>query len=89
MPRQTSGAKSDQPAVQHEQAKVVRRRRRRPSQSRNRSENRGRTNQSSSGSQLVESGQSVAAWTRAPRPAEPPPRNPNVFSYTYTTWKTS
>lgn len=28
-------------------------------------------------------------WGKAPRPAEPPPRNPNVFSYTYRVWKTS
>lgn len=26
---------------------------------------------------------------RAPRPAEPPPRNPNIFSYTYRVWKNS
>jgi hypothetical protein len=29
------------------------------------------------------------AWSRAPRPAEPPPRNPAVFSYTHTITKTS
>jgi hypothetical protein len=30
-----------------------------------------------------------ARMSRAPRPAEPPPKNPNVFSYTYTIWKSS
>lgn len=29
------------------------------------------------------------AWSKAPRPAEPPPRNPAVFSYTHTITKTS
>ena len=27
--------------------------------------------------------------SRAPRAAEPPPSNPNVFSYTFTIWKSS
>lgn len=27
--------------------------------------------------------------SRAPRPAEPPLPNPNVFSYTFTIWKSS
>lgn len=27
--------------------------------------------------------------SRAPRPAERPPANPNVFSYTFTIWKSS
>jgi hypothetical protein len=27
--------------------------------------------------------------SRAPRPAEPPPSNPNVFSYTFTIWKST
>jgi hypothetical protein len=27
--------------------------------------------------------------SRAPRPAEPPPANPNVFSYTFTIWKST
>ena len=31
----------------------------------------------------------VQRWGKAPRPAEAPPRNPNVFSYTYRVWKTS
>lgn len=26
---------------------------------------------------------------RGPRTVEPPPRNPNVFSFTYTLWKTA
>lgn len=89
MPKQSTAAKPDQPSQPREQTKVVRRRRRRPPQSRNRTENRGRTNQRNDSPPHLDGGHSVAAWTRAPRPAEPPPRNPNVFSYTYTTWKTS
>jgi hypothetical protein len=27
--------------------------------------------------------------SRAPRPAESPPANPNVFSYTFTIWKSN
>lgn len=27
--------------------------------------------------------------SRAPRPAEPPPADPNVFSYTFTIWKSN
>lgn len=27
--------------------------------------------------------------SHAPRRVEPPPRNPNIFTYTYTIWKTS
>jgi hypothetical protein len=27
--------------------------------------------------------------SRAPRPVEPPPPNPNVFSYTFTIWKST
>jgi len=27
--------------------------------------------------------------SRVPRTAEPPPPNPNVFSYTFTIWKSS
>lgn len=30
-----------------------------------------------------------ARVSRAPRPAEPPPPDPNIISYTYTIWKTS
>ncbi len=32
---------------------------------------------------------SQRAWSKAPRPAEPPPKNPAVFSYTHTIRKTS
>jgi len=32
---------------------------------------------------------SAPRWTRAPRQVEPPPRNPDIFTYTYTIWKTS
>lgn len=89
MAKQAAATSTEHPNDQREQQKVVRRRsRRRPSQSRNRSEDRGRSNQIAR-QPAQNATETVAAWTRAPRPAEPPPRNPRVFSYTYTTWKTS
>lgn len=81
MAKQAAATGADHANVQREQQKVVRRRsRRRPSPSRQRSEERGRSNLSAR-QPVQEAAESVAAWTRAPRPAEPPPRNPRVFSY--------
>lgn len=31
----------------------------------------------------------IPKLSRAPRPAERPPANPNVFSYTFTIWKST
>ena len=76
-------------------ARVMRRRRRGPTDGRPRSEVGGAQER------MPQNAEKTAAYSsppppsasvrfgRAPRPADPPPKNPNVFSYTYTIWKSS
>jgi hypothetical protein len=80
MPRQADNDRLESPSSQRPSGKVVRRRRRRPA--RNKPELRARPAQTQS-----DQAEPVVPWSRAPRPVEPPPKNPNIFSYTYTVWK--
>lgn len=89
MAKQSQEGKTELAAPPPAQTKVSRRRRRRPSQQRGRTEHRGKLHPGNSNHAPQEPDQRLVAWTRAPRPAEPPPPNPHIFSYTYTTWKTS
>lgn len=93
MSRRKNVERSGEPTMNKPPTRVPRRRRRKPFGGRPQTP-------APSGKQLPQDGSEAALTmhsaepapiriSRAPRPAEAPPPNPNVFSYTFTIWKSS
>ncbi len=92
MARRRNTDKPEEPPVQKPPTRVPRRKRRKPSSAKPQSSH-GPAKQPQHGGDdgytLPEYEPAPIKMSRAPRPAELPPSNPNVFSYTYTIWKSS
>lgn len=92
MSRRRHVDKPAEPAAQKTPVRVARRKRRKPSAGRS-PQAEPRTLQSDDAYLDGYDGPAAAAvapkLSRAPRPAERPPANPNVFSYTFTIWKST
>lgn len=93
MSRRKNLERSDEPAMQKSPARVPRRRRRKPYNAKPQPPTAQGKPTLADGVpedyplRPVEPG--PLKMSRAPRTAEPPPPNPNVFSYTFTIWKSS
>jgi len=86
---------ADRPVDQETQkppARIARRKRRKPSGARPQQPSARALHGGDSSPERYDGSRSPAdamKISRAPRPAERPPANPNVFSYTFTIWKSS
>lgn len=93
MPRRRNTDKPEEPSVHKPPTRVPRRKRRKPSGG---ARSQGAHGPAKQPQHSGDDGYSLPGYepapikmSRAPRPAELPPSNPNVFSYTYTIWKSS
>jgi hypothetical protein len=94
MPRRRTSDKPAEAGVVKPPTRVPRRKKRRPSGAREAqtlhvSSKPSPRDEREAGYSSPGSEQAPVKMSRAPRPAEPPPSNPNVFSYTFTIWKSS
>lgn len=93
MPRRKNIERSEDPAIHKTPARVSRRRRRKPPVAKAQPQGAQGKFMSSDGAQdeyaMRGDAPGSMKMSRAPRPAEPPLPNPNVFSYTFTIWKSS
>jgi hypothetical protein len=92
MARRRNADKPAEPAAQKAPVRVARRKRRkspagRPPQTPSRALHSDEASLDDYDAPTAPPG--IAKLTRAPRPAERPPANPNVFSYTFTIWKST
>lgn len=90
MSRRRNSGKPTEPAAPKAPVRVARRKRRKPPAARSAQTQQRRL--SDDEAPMEDHAEAAAAPTlfklsRAPRPAEPPPADPNVFSYTFTIWK--
>ncbi len=92
MTRRKNADKPAEPAAQKAPTRIARRKRRKPSGARPQQPSARALH---GGDPFPERHDGPGATpdeikvSRAPRPAERPPANPNVFSYTFTIWKSS
>ena len=93
MPRRRNSDRPAEVTVQKAPTRVPRRKRRRPgspkAQSQHLAAKPTQRDDREDGYSLAGFEPAPIKLSRAPRPAEAPPSNPNVFSYTFTIWKSS
>jgi hypothetical protein len=92
MSRRKNPARPAEPTVQKLPTRVPRRKRRKPSGVKSMQQASAKTQPRDNVDVDYSQGYVEAALpklSRAPRSAEPPPSNPNVFSYTFTIWKST